>query len=475
MKIHYFKSQIIAMLIGVLMSGCTVGPNYHAPKVTIPPQYIIAKGHPSENKMPSDWWNSLPDPVLVSLINQALQCNLDIQQAEAKIRQARAALNIASADFLPQLDLNGKISRDHLSANSELISAIPIPIPLTYTDTNVGFDASWELDFFGHTRRTVEASRANLQSDIENTNDIALSVAAEVARDYIQYRVYQQRTIIAKHTIASYWKTARLVRLQKQAGYATSVDLQRIVSQAQSAEAALPPLYAQERVILSALAVMVGEPPESLYKIIKQFAVIPVINSKGFSIGLPSDLLQRRPDIRMADRELAVATAYIGVATANQFPRFQLVGDIGSDTVFRGTFANAASRYWSYGAQVYLPIFEGGRLKNAVKESEAERDSILANYRKSVLQALADVESALIRFDKERVRQKRLLSAYKEIKASVGLINLQYVDGKTSLIDVLDVERQANDLYDQYVQSVGQVAINTVSLYKALGGGVSCQ
>ncbi|MDR3491409.1 MAG: efflux transporter outer membrane subunit [Gammaproteobacteria bacterium] len=471
MKIDIFKFIMTAMLSSMLLSACMLGPNYHQPKEDMPTHFIDTKKTSIKNSQNKNWWKSVSDPILISLINKALEQNLDIQQAQAKIHQSRAELNITSADLYPELDASGKLVRDHLSANSELISAIPTQIPLTYTDTNIRFDASWELDFFGHTRRSIEASKANLERSIENTNDIALTVTAEVAKDYIQYRTYQQRIIIAEETIASYQKTEKLVKLQFHAGYATSIDVQRLESQVFSAQAAVPPLQAEARASLAALAVMIGESPESLYERMKKYSHIPVIKSDHVA-SLPSDLLQRRPDIRMADRDLAAATANIGVAIANQFPRFKLVGDVGYDSVFSGSLFHAASRYWTYGPQIYFPIFQGGRLKNAVKESKAARDAIFANYKKTILQALADVESSMIRFNKERKRNQRLLSAYKKIKSTVKLINLQYVDGKTSLLDVLDVERQANVSHDEYVQSLGLVSINQVALYKALGGGI---
>ncbi len=461
------KNYIFIFLGSVTLTGCTVGPNYQTPTAPLPSHFINTK---QQSTVTTNWQSTVKDPILVKLIQQALMRNWDIQQAQAKIRQSRAELNIATADFLPELNATGKISRDHLSANSELLSSIPFKIPLNYTDSKVEFDASWEVDVFGHTRRSVEAANATLQSSLENSNDTAIRVAAEVAKDYIQYRIYQQRIIIAKNTLISYQKTASLIKLQLQAGKTNAVDLQRVQSQALSAEASLPPLQAEERATLAALAVMVDEFPESLFEKLQQPRSIPIIQSKNLSVGIPSDLLQRRPDIRMAERELAAATANIGVAVANQFPRFQLIGDIGSETAVAGTFTNAASRYWSYGPQIYLPIFQGGRLRNAIKANEAARDAIFATYKKSVLQALADVESALIRYKKEKLREQELLSSYNKIKTSVRLINLQYRDGKTALMDVLDVERQANDLHDQYVQSVGQVAINRISLFKALGG-----
>jgi NodT family efflux transporter outer membrane factor (OMF) lipoprotein len=257
------KFQALIFFGSLILTGCTVGPDYHPPRDQLPTHFINAKKKPSPEDVDAYWWRSIKDPVLASLINQALQRNLDIQQAQAKIRQSRAELNIATADFLPELNVTGKVSRDHLSRNSELISSIPFSIPLNYTDTKMEFDASWELDIFGHTRRTVEASKATLQSTIESMNDMALRVTAEVAKDYIQYRVYQQRINIATSTINSYKKTAKLIRLLLKAGNATAIDLQRTESQTLSAEATLPSLQAESRATLSALAVMIDESPES--------------------------------------------------------------------------------------------------------------------------------------------------------------------------------------------------------------------
>jgi len=468
---HGLKSLSLLPLI-IVLSSCTLGPNYHQPNQPLPTQYIDAKKQIAAKKINNLWWTSLGDATLVTLINQALSGdNLDIQKAQARVRQSRAALGIANADLYPKLNTSGKISRDHLSANSEMLASIPTDIPLHYTDYQAGFDASWELDFFGRTRRAAEAANARLQASIEAQNDIAITTAAEIARIYTQYRVYQQRIAIAQHTIASYAETAKLVKLQAQAGSATGVDLQRVESAVLSAKSTLPPLQAEARASLSALAVMVGQFPETLYTRLNNPAPIPILKPKNLAVGLPSDLLQNRPDIRAAERNLAAATADIGVATADQFPRFQLVGNLGMDTVLSGTFAQAASHYWSIGPQLSLPLFQGGRLKNAVKEREAMRDIALANYKQSVLQALADVESALVRYDRERLKNTDLRASYDKLKSTVRLVKIQYKAGEASLIDVLDVERQLDQLNDQQAQSVGQVAINLISLYKALGGG----
>lgn len=459
----------------ILLTSCTLGPTYHAPTDKLPSHYISTTKQVSTAQNNTRWWNALNDPLLVKLINQALNGdggNLDLQKAQAQIRQARANVGIVSADFYPELNANGKISRDHLSRNSEILAAVPTPIPLHYTDYQLGFDASWELDFFGRTRRSKEAAYARLEGAIEARNNVAITVAAEIARLYTQYRVYQQRIAVAKHTIDSYNKTAELIKLQMQAGSATGVDLQRVESEVLSAKSALPPLEAEAQATLAALSVMAGQYPETLQaELSHQSAPIPSMMQKNLVVGLPSDLLQNRPDIKIAERELAASTADIGVAVADQFPRFQLVGRLGTDTVFPGTLADAASHYWSLTPQFTAPLFQGGRLRNTVKDREAKRDVALANYKQSVLQALADVESALIRYERERVKKQELKKSEDKLKSAVALVRIQYREGKTSLIDVLDVERQLDQISDQHVQSAGQETIYLVSLYKALGGG----
>lgn len=452
--------------VAFILTSCTVGPNYSRPADPLPCHYTTSI------KKSSRWYHSLRDPLLTKLIQQALCYNQDIQKALANIRQARAELGIAQGNFLPQLDALSYVNRDRLSANSELISSFPPGlVPLSYTDYHLfEFDASWEIDLFGHTRRAVEAAWARFQSQLENQNNVMIAVAAEVARNYVKYRVYQQRILLTNRTIHSYLDTVRLVDLQRRAGFANRIDLQRVQSELFSAKSALPSLQAEARATLAALAVLVGELPECLFQELKDFRPIPTVSPCMLAIGLPSDLLCARPDIRLAERKLAAATADIGVAVSNMFPRFQLIGNLGSDTVFPGTYFDKASIFWSAGPQVSIPLFHGCRLRNAVIAEEAMRDAALAEYRKKVLQALADVESSLIRYEREQVRHRELFISYKKLKSVRGLIKIQYRDGQTNLLDVLDAERQLNSIQDQYAQSTGQVTIDLISLYKSLGG-----
>ena len=467
---HYLYLLLLALL-----SSCTVGPDYHVPASQLPAHYSSSHPTLSANKLPgktSFWYRHFNDPVLVSLIEKAVDgSNFDIQKSLANIREARAEIAIVNADNLPELDGVGKISRDRLSGNSEILSSFPSnKIPLSYTDYRFGFDASWEIDVFGHTRRSVEAARARFQSATENLNNTAIIVAAEVARTYTQYRVYQQRVIIAAHTIDAYTETTRLVKLEMQAGSASAVDLHRAESELLSAKAALPPLQASAKSSLAALAILTGELPEKLFARLEKIEPIPILKPDALSVGLPADLLHRRPDLRIAERELAAATADLGVAVANQFPRFQLIGDLGSETTKPGTYFQRASAFWSVGPQFSIPIFQGGRLKNAVKAQAAANDAAIANYRKAIIQALADVESSMVQYHQDRIKNKKLLGSYNKLKSVRRLIQLQYKEGQASLLDVLDVERQLDTLNNEYVQSLGQVTIDLVALYKAFGG-----
>ena len=462
---------VLAFLI-CLLPACTVGPNYHGTVQNLPAHYSASKKITPSNDINQFWQPSFKDPVLNSLIAQGLRGNnTDIEISYAKIRQARAELGIQKAEYFPQINAAGKISRDRLSGNSEILVAFPPGVvPLNYTDYKFGFDASWELDVFGHTRRSVEASTARFLATVENQQLAAISVAAEIANVYTQYRVYQQRINIAKKTIASFIKTEKLVKLQMQAGVATSADLKRVESEELSFQGDLPFLYAESKATLAALAVLVGEYPESLFKKLSRTAPVPVINTHNLSLGLPSELLIRRPDIRMAERNLAASTADIGVAVSNLFPRFQLIGNFGSDTTIPGAFFDSASKYWTLAPHMSLPIFTAGKIKNDIKAREAARDIALANYKNTILKALADVESSLIRYHGERARKRQVQASANKLHSALRLLRMEYEAGTTSLINILDVERQLNQLNDKIVQSAGQETINLIALYKSLGG-----
>ncbi|MBX3708760.1 MAG: efflux transporter outer membrane subunit [Gammaproteobacteria bacterium] len=456
----------------LLLSSCTVGPDYKTPHYPLPKRFTTTI---KQNQRPiahGFWWHACSDRILVSLIDQALiDGNLDIRAGYKKIRAARAQLNIAKADFFPSVNLDGKVSRDRLSGNSEILSAFPQgSIPLLYTNYKAGFDATWELDFFGHTRRQVEAAQRDLESMIANQNNVVIATAAEVAKDYTLYRVYQERIKITRDTIALYAKTLHLVKLRYAVGEATAIDVARVQSDLLSAKASIPSLQAEARATVVALAVLTGDFPEQLIVRLARSEPIPQFKTNQLHIGIPANVLLRRPDVQQAERNLAAATARIGVAKADLFPRVQLVGDLGFDTTIPGTYFQKVSQYWSIGPHISLPIFQGNRLINAVNAQEAARDSAEAEYKKAILNALADVEASLIRYQSERQRQAKLYASYHKLESVLRLTQLRYRSGQISLTEVLDVMRQLNDMHEQYAQANGNVTINLVSIYKALGG-----
>ena len=460
-----------AAALAIALGGCTAGPAYRPPVDTPAPQYltqapVFTAATPAER-----WWSAFGDPLLDELIAAALADNPDLLAAEARVRAVRALRTAAGADALPQLEARGDVSRDQLSRNGENFANLPFPNPKSeFTDYRVGFDASWELDFAGRTRRAIEAATARVDSALESRNDARVVLAAEVVSTYVSYRVGQQRVALAGETLTAYAETARLVELQRRAGLASDLEQQRAVAERLSAEAVVPALEAETGAALYRLAALIGQPPAALAARLAAVAPVPP-PPDSVPVGLPSDLLRRRPDIRRAERELAAATADIGVAVAEQYPRFSLTGDVGVDSIRSGDLTRAASRFWNFGPQLSVPLVAGGRLRAQVSAREATRDAALQTYRGTVLTALADTESALIRYSRERSRAASLTASHAALEHSLALARQRYGAGETALTDVLDVERQANQLADLKAQSAGQVALDFAALHKALGGG----
>ncbi|MGI9024012.1 MAG: efflux transporter outer membrane subunit [Burkholderiaceae bacterium] len=469
-----------AALVAALASGCAVGPEHRVPDVEQPTAFATQAASFTSADPAEQWWRALNDPLLDSLVAEALAGNLGLTRAGARVREARAARNAEAGAAAPQFDASGKVSRDSISLNGENLANLPPGFTprRSFTDYRVGFDASWELDFFGRTRRAVEAADARTDSAREAQRDAALTVAAEVVRTYVDHRLDRVRIEVARRSADAFANTSQLVLRQRNAGLAADLDVQRAESDAASARAAIEPLEAESRVALYRLGVLTGKPPAALAAWIAarqtaQFegdASLPPLPD-AIAIGLPSDLVRRRPDIRRAERELAAATADVGVVTADRFPRFALVGSLGLESIRPGQLVDQASRFFTVGPQLLVPIFSGGRLASRVEAREAARDAAIADYRKAVLEAFADVESALIRYDRERARAADLDTAEKKLEGTLALTRIRYRAGDTTLIDVLDVERRAIQARDASAQSQGQLATQWIALHKALGGG----
>jgi NodT family efflux transporter outer membrane factor (OMF) lipoprotein len=467
------RSGLAAAFAIPLLSGCVVGKAYQEPALDTPPQFV-AQSVPFTSAQPSDhWWTALMDSQLDALIDTALAGNPDLLAAEARVRASRAQLGASESARKPQITADGKLSRDKLSKNGELLANLPFPNPKTeFTDYRAGFDASWEIDIAGRTRHSIEAANARLDGTAESLNNARVVLAAEVVNDYVSFRIGQHRLKLAQDTLDAFTQTRNLVDRQWRAGAISDLEQRRASADQQSAAANIPPLEAEMNAALYRLAALTGMPAADLISRLNAIQPIPSL-PESVPVGLPSDLLRRRPDVRRAEREFAAASADLGVAIAEQYPRFTLIGDVGLESIRTGDFAAAASRYWNLAPQLSVPLLSGGRLKQTVHAGEATRDAALQSYRSAVLQALADTESALIRFSHEESRAQSLGESYRTLQGSLELARQRYRAGEAALTEVLDVQRETYRIADQHVQSQGQAVLYFASLHKSLGGGWS--
>lgn len=462
------------VLLVALAGGCAVGPHYAGPPpaAALPDSFPAAAGV-TGGAAADRWWDDLHDPVLASLIAAALADNPDLATAEARVQQSRAAARVAGAAFYPAVNAAADVSRDRLSRNGENLALIPslfTPSTTEFTDYRAGLDASWEIDLAGKTRREVEAAVARSGSSEMTRADARAVVAAGVADAYVDYRDSSLRLGPARDAAAAARETARLTGLELTAGVASESERARAEADAQAAAAAVPPLEAAQQSALFQLASLVGAPVGDLRTQLGSQAPLPAPPAE-VPAGLPADILRRRPDILHAERELAAATADVGSAVADQYPRLTLVGDGGWDSIHPGTLTNAASRYWNLSPQLTLPLFAGGRLHAAVAASEAARRAALESYRSTVLKALADAESAIVRYASEQQRSTALAVASARLANAASLEERRYSAGDASRIEALAAQRAADQALDALLVSQALLVQDYVALAKSLGGG----
>lgn len=462
-------NKLPLLSLPLLLVAChPVGPTYIPPKPAVPDQFTSTGG-----TVPAflEWSPSWRDPQLASLVERALKGSPDLQVAEARLRQARANQGIQEAAGGPDLSMGSKVSRDRISENSGLVSNLPTKsLKTEFTTYQVGFDASWEIDLFGHQRRLAEGARARTEASEERLRDVRLVLASEVIRTYVDYRMGQQRLALAEGNLNDHEELVRLTKLRVGAGDAPDQELQRMEINRDDAQAVLAGLKMNVRQSLATLSVLTATPLQELDTQLQDKAPLMAV-PEAPAAGLPSELLQRRPDVRVAEREMAAACADIGVAQAERYPRFALVGSGGWTSVSSGTLISTASSTWSVGPQLSVPIFNRGKLKNKVRANEAAFDAASAIYRKSVLAAVADVEVALNRVAQSEERRLRLTEAGRRSQQSVRLVELQYKTGEISKVSLLEVRLASANHEDQEIQAHAQSLNALVSLQKALGGG----
>lgn len=457
-----------AIALALFAAACTsVGPDYHEPELLLPPDWSapreagLALGIAAE----APFWRLFADPALEDLVERALQRNKDLAAAFARLDSSRAAYGGATADRWPSLDARGSYEHREDSKNTPFGAFIP------KTDIHtLAFDASWEIDLWGRVRRSVEAASRDLEASTADVEAAALSVAAEVARGYVDLLAAVRRLAIARENLQLQERTVELVRARLAAGLVGERDVAQALTNVETTRSRLPLLEAAATVAQNRLAVLLGQAPGTV--VVATGGDLPHLAAP-LATGQPTDLLRRRPDVRAAERRLAAEVARVGIAEADRYPRFSLAGTLGLSSNGPEQLFEADSLVSAIGPSVRWNLFDGGRLKNRVRALEASAEAAQRTYEQTVLRAIEEAENAMTQFVREQQRRTALARAAAEAKRAVDLAQTQYREGLSDFQAVLDSERIAATIDDDLATSDAAVATDLIALCKALGGGMA--
>lgn len=492
----------------LLLSGCTLGPNFEQPSLFAPSTWFTSRtasklGASRTVPEPVDpnWWRLFKDPQLTSLEERVAASNLNVRLSTIRLTESRSQRAVTASDQFPNLNGNSSYTREKISNRGVvgLFGGSGGSSSATQTSSNglggtvggipsagitggkaagippfnlfqYGFDASWELDLWGRVQREVESADATVESSVEARRNMLLSVVAELARDYLQLRGQQRDLQIANENLATEQQTLRLTQERAAGGLTTDLDVANASAQVATTASQIPQLDQGIAASINAISLLLGEPPGALAAELGIAKPVPPV-PPAVPVGLPSELARRRPDIRQAEAQLHSATADIGVAEADFFPRVTLSGSIGIQATRFKDLGNWDSRMYSGGPSISLPLFEGGRLKYTLELRKAQQQEAATNYQQTVLQAFHDVDNALTAYGAEQRRRIQLNRAVEQSRRAVGLARDQYTQGMSSFLDVLTAQRGLLVAEQQYADSTTTLSTNLVQLYKALGGG----
>jgi NodT family efflux transporter outer membrane factor (OMF) lipoprotein len=460
-----------------------VGPNYVKPTAPVEPEWIEEKD-PKIKSEPADfstWWTVFNDPVLNGLVETAYQQNLPLRIAGIRILGARAQLGIAVGSRYPQQQ-QGRGAWTYTGLSENTANTIPTG-DFDYGDINIGFDAAWELDVWGKFRRGVESSVGTLEASIASYDDILVSLTAEVARTYVLMRTFEARLEVARENVRIQKRSLDIARARFEGGDVSELDVQQARALLTDTQALIPQLKASLRQAKNALAILLGILPSEVDTMLGGSKPIPTVPAE-VAVGIPAELLRRRPDIRLAERQVAAQSALIGVAKADLYPHFVLFGSIGlraSDAAVTaagfpggsnfGDFFDSDSIEYFVGPGFSWDILNYGRIKNRVRVQDARFQELAVNYQNTVLKAAQEMEDAMVAFLQSQEEENFLSESVKASKRSVDLSQLQYREGLVDYQRVLDTERFLTQAQDRLTSTTGSVALNLVAMYKALGGG----
>ena len=470
---------VVLFTLAFLVSGCMVGPDFVKPDAQMEEEWL--QQHNQEIKSEpadfSEWWKVFNDPVLDNLIEIASRQNLDLQNAGLRILEARAQLGIAVGFQYPQTQqIGGEANANQLSENAPNGAGAD----KFFYNYQFGFDAAWEFDFWGRFRRGVESANASLYTSLANYDDILVSLIAEVARTYFDIRTFEQRLVVTRENVSNQEKSLDIAAARFEFGDTSELDVSQAKALLRQTQATIPPLEASLRQAKNALAILLGILPTGVQDILGPPKPIPTVPIE-VAVGIPAELLRRRPDIRLAEFQAAVQSAQIGIAKADLYPSFSLVGSIGLQSSDKGGVlsnnANFSDLFTSGGIAYFIgpsiqwPIFNYGRLKNNVRVQDARFQQLVVNYQNTVLRAFQDVEDATVGFLRTQEQTGFLSESVAQYKRSEELSLIQYREGLTSYQRVIDAQRNLAEQEDAFASATGSVGINLIALYKALGGG----
>ncbi|WP_282498613.1 efflux transporter outer membrane subunit [Pantoea stewartii] len=481
-----YRLNPFTLLLTLSLAGCSVGPDYQAPKPQLPGSYHALdsqeRSKPQTSAVDTRWWRNFNDPQLDSLIARAIAGNLSLQQTVLRIAGAREQLSQAQGGLFPSLNGSAKVTRQQLGlegllkangVNDQVDSTVASQLngltqPVTLYQGS--FDASWELDLWGKVRRQIESANAQQQAAIEQRNDALVSLEAEVVRAWLQLRGAQATVNTLQQQIAVADQTWQLTQSQQRNGLAPLTDVENARAQLSSLQAQLPQYQAQTRQAMNSLAVLIGKTPGALDAELQTPKALPALPN-AVAVGIPSTLARRRPDIRQAEAKLHAQTAGIGVSVAQLFPSLSLTGQLGVRNTDASYLDDWSSHFYSVGPSLSIPLFQGGRLVSSVKLARAQQASAALDYRQTVLTALQDVENALVSYRADQQRVTALDETTGALQRTFDLASDSYRQGLSTFLEVLDAQRQLAQAEEQATQARMQSGLDLVALYKALGGG----
>ncbi len=475
------RTVVLSALVSFFFAACTtLGPDFETPASDVSEEWIDIedKNVTSASSDVADWWKIFNDPILDSLITSAYKQNLTLQIAGLRVLEARAQLGIAKGSLYPQVQqARGGATYNTTSENSANTSFGD----LNYWDFDAGFDASWELDFWGKFRRGIESADASLLANMAAYDDFLVSLLAEVANAYVIIRTFEKRIQLAEENVDLQKRSLRITEVRFQNGATTELDVQQAKTLLRNTQAAIPQLKSGDRQAKHALSTLLGKPPSELNDILAGVNEIPIAPTE-VAAGIPAELLRRRPDIRRAELETASQSALIGVARADLYPSFSLFGSLGLrssggtnstrtgkdgvDELFDGDsleFFGGPAFTWN--------IFNYGRIKNQVRVQDARFQQLIVNYQDTVLRAAREVEDSMVGFLRAQETEVFLSESVDAAARSVELALLQYRDGVTDYQRVIDTQSSLVNQQDRWTQTRGDISSNLIAMYRALGGG----